>query len=532
MPPRREKDTRTQSPTEYLESLVPSEEAVTIAELSGSLVQVTENDDPRLFDYVQAEGVLYPILKFPYAFSDPSDVQFPIARLAKAPPPSALEDQLDTLLNSVLTWWEDRKEPIARYSEKTHQVVEWVLNRVASMQQPSRKLQYYTRLQADLATRPIRTLAWHASRQVIAVAHKQNSVHIYDIVSEKWFPSLPSGLRHEFQTDITALEWSPQTGTLLAVASRHGITLWRLIFDPTPNTSTTPATFLHASTPTFAWLTFLRYPGFDNLTCLAWSPDGQYIVAGSATSSAVVVWDVAMEEATVVGGANGGTTGVWWSPNGEYLVQACTNMMRIWETRTWKDEVVNTNGRRPHSVIWHPDSRLYFFALARGRKIFSQQINSPPPSLDIKAVEETKMPLFETSTGFRVGGYIKQMAADPTCKRLAVTFEGTHNGAELVALFRVGRGPLPVLDIIGFIRGPQWHPDAPRPLPPRSPFANESQMDTDDDQQQQQQEDNEEGDGAPPLPTTIVFAPMFKRGALLTCVWEDGSVGFTPLYFR
>lgn len=43
----------------------------------------------------------------------------------------------------------------------------------------------------------------------------------------------------------------------------------------------------------------------------------------------------------------------------------------------------------------------------------------------------------------RVGGPIKMMSLDPTGRRLAVTFEGEHPGAELVAIYAVQEVPLP-----------------------------------------------------------------------------------------
>ncbi|KAJ3174629.1 hypothetical protein HDU87_007001 [Geranomyces variabilis] len=144
--------------------------------------------------------------------------------------------------------------------------------------------------------------------------------------SIEWLPPPPSGLKHDFQKDITAIEWNPQFGTLLAVTSRFGVCLWRLVFDPTASKSDVSngvPDFVNDSSVCQGWMTLLRFPGCEQINGIAWSPDGRFLAAGSRESSTMLVWDVATETATPFGTRGRGTRSLVWSPDGEYLIH-CT----------------------------------------------------------------------------------------------------------------------------------------------------------------------------------------------------------------
>ncbi|KAJ3174628.1 hypothetical protein HDU87_007000 [Geranomyces variabilis] len=204
-----------------------------------------------------------------------------------------------------------------------------------------------------------------------------------------------------------------------------------------------------------------------------------------------------------------------------------------------------------------PDSRNFMFAVEIGRSIVVQQLNQVPPGLEIKQVAQLRMPDFHSeSHDLSIGGKIKSLALDPTGKRLAVSFDGEHRGAELIALFALTSSIKPKLELTGYIRGPQWNPQAPKPQPPRSPYQDglvsrggkpgEADIDgghRDDntDSHEKEEEEEEEDDAAAqteadaataPLPTTMRFAPEFSRGALLSIAWENGQVQFVPIYIR
>ncbi|KAI8591095.1 WD40-repeat-containing domain protein [Geranomyces variabilis] len=326
---------------------------------------------------------------------------------------------------------------------------------------------------------PLRALAWHHSRQVIAMAHRQDSVHIYDLVSEKWLPPPPSGLKHDFQKDVTAIEWNPQLGTLLAVTSRFGVCLWRLVFDPPPSSYHAPngvPDFIDDSSACHGWMSLLRFPGCEQINVIAWSPDGKFLAAGSRESSTMLVWDVATETATPFGtrgrgtrslgtrtaaGVRMGAARVKW-PSDATNPADSRDVIRIYETRTWAFQTLNTQKLRPHSVCWMPDSKMFMFAVETGRSIVVQQLNRPAPALgkgekpafecrvsaQIKQVTRFRMPDFHSEThDLSIGGKVKSLAIDPTGKRLAVCFDGEHRGAELIALFAMTNRPMPDIEL-------------------------------------------------------------------------------------
>ena len=77
----------------------------------------------------------------------------------------------------------------------------------------------------------VRALAWHPYRMRFAVGTGDGAVRIYDVESESW----SAVLEHEFQTDISVLSWSPSSGGMLAVGSRHGICLWTVAGGAAPS---------------------------------------------------------------------------------------------------------------------------------------------------------------------------------------------------------------------------------------------------------------------------------------------------------
>ncbi|TPX54751.1 hypothetical protein PhCBS80983_g05781 [Powellomyces hirtus] len=517
---------------------IPPIDAVSIAELSGHVVHITGSDDPALFQYVRAEGVLYPVLKMPYAFSDPTDVVFPVAHLREVvhskQDSEIFEDSLTSLLSrlQLVSWMSNES------AQKLSNAISFVLSKVQALRKqvpraPSARYQPGDLLESS----PLRGLAWHSSRQVIALAHRQDSIHIYDLISEKWLPPPPSGLRHEYQKSVTAVEWNPQVSTLLAASSKFGVCLWRLIFDPTPEKNYDQhgvPDFVDDALGCYGWMNLLRFPQCEEITTISWSPDGRFLAAASGTSSTLLIWDVALETATPFRRRGHGTTSLAWSPDGQYLIH-CTDVIRIYETRTWAFETLNTQKLRPHSVCWMPDSRMFMFAVETGRSIVVQQLNRPAPALEIKHVTRLRMPDFYSEThDSSIGGKIKAMVLDSTGKRLAVSFDGYHRGAELIALFSLTNRPLPEIEPIGYIRGPQWHPNAPQPQPPRSPYqrAAFTTSTTSDFPSSPVEHDDTNAAATPPVPMIMKFAPEFKRGALLTVAWENGQVQFVPIYIR
>jgi len=71
-------------------------------------------------------------------------------------------------------------------------------------------------------------------------------------------------------------------------------------------------------------LQVLKYPGFNHISSLSWSPDGLLLAVGSAVTNTIIVWDVAAKTPVSLSGAGGrGTTLLTWSNDGSFLCQSC-----------------------------------------------------------------------------------------------------------------------------------------------------------------------------------------------------------------
>ncbi|KAJ3179266.1 hypothetical protein HDU85_004958 [Gaertneriomyces sp. JEL0708] len=519
--------------------LIPSLDSVTLCELNETIENITSNADPALGRFSRAEGVLFPNIMLPYILPVAETTAPPPRRLFVKPPvQQQVENRMEDLPRLLTTWYNDPStSPIGPYYTAFKRYSDEILKRVPihKLGPPLMKLlrmPVANRSVGDSQEAAIKAIAWQQQRSVIAMVHRQDTIHLYDIASEKWFPDPPSGLQFEFQKNVSCIEWNPVISTQFAVGSKYGVCLWRLAFDEdsraTGDRGARPA-FLEEGKTCQGWVTLLKFPGFENVSSISWSPDGQYLAAVSGSSGILLVWDVATEVATPVYSAPyDSTSGVWWSPNGEYVIQACMESLRVYETRTWQVEVLRTT-QRPHSVCWFHDSKIFMFAMEGDDEVHIWQINNQPPGLGCKKIDRFSLRArtVRTRTGNEmiIGGAIKSMKMDRTGSRLAVNFQGDHLGAELIALLKVGAAPFPKLAHLGFLRGPQWQQRTEFNQPPRWPYHPRKRQESGTNQ-------SSNGEKAPPLPITMAFLPEYSSGGLLTVAWENGKIAFIPLYFR
>ncbi|KAJ3410759.1 hypothetical protein HDV05_003261 [Chytridiales sp. JEL 0842] len=486
---------------------IPDTKAATLCELNRKLIQLNGPDDPALNDFVRAEGAVYPHILIPPEIQDLDKFD------SKNELPNALKSTSSsrTLRGGGDEWLATVGEFVGQFLEALRQKdgseeksekkePDAIMNRAISigaqavsvakqvlevaiawpLEMAGRSPKYYNAKLEALASAPVKDLAWHPYKQIFAIAHRQDTVHLYDIASESWFPRQSHGLVHEFQKDVTCLAWKPHSGNVLAVGCRNGVCVWRLVHDT--------------------------------------------LAPGSAP--------IMLKK-----GAGGGSVKLEWSPDGRYLLQICTcvcsvfapvaynrldtdhfqkrsRTLRIYESDLFTSVELEA-APRFKSATWMPDSKTLIFAVEGSPRISALQMCEKAPSLKyLMHHQSERVNMYnattEDGTEVRVGGAIKDFVLDPRGKRLAVTFEGSHPGSELGVLFEVKMTPLPEFEPIGFIRGPYWTPT----------------------QQASMKSKSKEGERTDyPRPHVVKFGQQFARGGLLSVVWENGKVGFLPCYY-
>ncbi|KAH8555013.1 WD40-repeat-containing domain protein [Umbelopsis sp. PMI_123] len=235
----------------------------------------------------------------------------------------------------------------------------------------------------------IKAVAWHPHREVLAVAHQDDAVFVYQLEGHKW---ISRALSHEFMVDVACMEWKYRSAGTLAVGARSGVCIWDLY----SNTDKMPPHFtfdsgvpknrLHVSSGSSsgsssasgtnspisglakgAWMSYLQYPKHTAILSLSWDPTpGSHLLASTAAlDSTVVIWDTLTDTATPLRRPDNGLHIVRWSPNGVWIfVASVKGHIRVWETRRWTDKLIlNPSGRAVKSACWTPDGANLFYSL-------------------------------------------------------------------------------------------------------------------------------------------------------------------------
>lgn len=494
---------------------LPDVDQVTICELNSELITIKGKNDPNILKYNRIQGLDFPHIIVPYEIKD----------IGKKTPNSCLVNEDNTNSKENTIPYQQTKSIFKKGCDTINKTLINPIHNLISQKsdQYLKEIQYQNNLQ------PIKAFSWHKYQQVFAIAHRQDVVFLYDLYSETWFPQSPRGLFHDEQKDITCIEWRPMSSICLAVGTSTGVCLWKVPFENTSDSkdfdSIEQTKFTSIKSDNLkvgsAMLQILKYPGFTNVSTIAWSPDGLLLAVGSSISNSILVWDVAAKTAVSLSGAGGkGTTLLTWNNDGSYLCQSCYGkILRIWETRTWTCQTIPLK-EHCHTACWYPDNRTLIFAIKNSEEISGIQMLWSPPKLDYTVLVQEHLGSSEAETTngntIRFGGPIRKLCIDPSGQRLVVNFEEqSYPGCELLALFEILRKPYLRYIPKGFIRGPMWHPGSPKPQPPHSPYNIENTND----------------EYLMPMPKIMSFANVFQRGALLSVCWENGKISFIPLMF-
>jgi len=342
--------------------------------------------------------------------------------------------------------------------------------------------------------RPIRAFAWHRYRQVFAVAKSDDSISIYDLITQQWSPVC---LRHELQKNITTIEWQPLAGAVLAVGCEAGVVIWRVPLLTGRDITGVSSLYALPTEKHTATLSLLQRSGHGPVSSISWSPDGQFLASASPEDSSVLIWDRVLGVSTPLKRLGGpGIHLIKWSPNGHYLFAATTSsLFLIFETKTWFYQKWNFS-RPCQAAAWSTDGRYLLVSEAGESIIHTIRLRKEPPLVDAEYVRCEAVGPYQVEYPMagerKVGGPIRTMEWDQNGERLVVTFSGDEEGRELIALYVTRLHPFLQFSPRGFIRGPK------------------------------------EGKKA----DIVAFANHFPRGSLLAACWLNGKISFYPLYYQ
>jgi len=334
---------------------------------------------------------------------------------------------------------------------------------------------------------PVKALAWHPHVTKLAVAHRDDAIHVYTAGS-----SINPILKHKLQKKVSDLAWKPLSGSVLAVACETCVLIWHV--EPTSL----------AIRPSSSTVQILRATDHSPVTSLAWDPHSGHLVSSSPCHATAMVWDVPLETGIPLGrNRGGGISHLSYSPDGTKLLTATTSpLFRVWETYHWQWEVWSQLTGRLTASCWSPDGRILLFAMEGESGLYAVRyseeawtgngsVSSASSSILLADVSQVSVSPSTDNRAVKTGGTVSSIVWDKTGERVAVMFQPDEHGNNfLVAVFKATT--YPVLELIpgGFIKGR-----------------------TDESAHH------------------IAFQPNFPDGALLSVVWSSGRVGYIPMLF-
>jgi Anaphase-promoting complex subunit 4 WD40 domain/WD domain, G-beta repeat len=224
---------------------------------------------------------------------------------------------------------------------------------------------------------PIRAMAWHQSRRVLALVAADDAVRLFSLDGNRgeWQPLT---LFHEKQRNVECIEWRPADDSL-AIGCADGVCVWN-VFRRAADDAASPAASSAAAdewASASAWMHFLSRDGHAPVNALAWMPvDGSLLASGSRNDSTLLLWQVATATATPLRRMGAGIAQLHWSPDGARLVSTTTaRMFRVWQTSTWTCQRWSHLSAPVATAAWSPDASQLAFGVVGESQLYTMRFD-------------------------------------------------------------------------------------------------------------------------------------------------------------
>ncbi|KAG2221426.1 hypothetical protein INT45_005231, partial [Circinella minor] len=276
---------------------------------------------------------------------------------------------------------------------------------------------------------PIRSMAYHPHRNMIAFADENDIVYVYE-KKEKADGWSRKVLTHQFMRNITCIEWKKRARGTLAVGCQKGVCVWNIGHESSgaDNVDSTS-------------MNYLCSPGHENISSIGWDPTpGSHLLAvTSGTISTIMVYDTLSLSTMPLKRIGKGNLLLRWSPSGRWIYVATkSGTSRMWDTLDWTyKELNNPPGLWVQSACWAPNSRSLLISMHGKSDVHMIYWASSSNAAEIcheKVYSAVPAPDNVTGDDAYVGDSIKELVLCPdTGRRLAVIFDNSPT----IALYAV-----------------------------------------------------------------------------------------------
>lgn len=284
--------------------------AVTLGEQQNRLVQITSSQNPHLTDWLRSHGIVYPHIKLPMVVETlDQGTTAPIRTV------DVFRREDSAPISDWDRWFHPTQGHLALYLRKAKEGMSMAKDLGMKLSKRSVMewfLFSHTKTTKDTKEQGVIVdMAFHPYRQILAMAHAQDLVYLYDLSKEDFVSTSPRGLSVPSMKEVKKVAWNPVVATELAVVTSRGVHFWTVPVSVTPMMQYTSTTFVETSL-------------VNDMNQAVYSPDGRWLVISSEVSDAVIVVDVVTKVVVPVrtGGFSGkGTRQLLFSQDGSFMVQ-------------------------------------------------------------------------------------------------------------------------------------------------------------------------------------------------------------------